>query len=88
MLVDVPVIAAGGIAEAGDAWRAAFMLGAAGVQMGTAFLVAKECNVHQNYKDKVLKAKDIDTMTTGRRSGHPVPGTEKSFCQRILQKRV
>ncbi|MEG2290811.1 MAG: enoyl-[acyl-carrier-protein] reductase FabK [Clostridium sp.] len=67
----IPVIAAGGIAD-GRGVAAAFMLGAQGVQLGTRFLVAKECTVHQNYKDKVLKAKDIDTDVTGRVTGHPV----------------
>ena len=57
--IDAPVIAAGGIAD-GRGMAAAFMLGAEAVQMGTRFLVAKECTVHQNYKDRVLKAKDID----------------------------
>lgn len=84
-VVDVPVIAAGGIAD-GRGMAAAFMLGAAGVQMGTAFLVAKECNVHQNYKDKVLKAKDIDTMTTGRRSGHPVRVLKNPFAREYYKK--
>ena len=79
-VVDAPVIAAGGIAD-GRGMAAAFMLGAQGIQMGTAFLVAKECNVHQNYKDKVLKAKDIDTMTTGRRSGHPVRVLKNPFAR-------
>ena len=84
-VVDVPVIAAGGIAD-GRGVAAAFYLGAAGVQMGTAFLVAKECNVHQNYKDKVLKAKDIDTMTTGRRLGHPVRVLKNPFSREYGQK--
>lgn len=84
-VVDVPVIAAGGIAD-GRGMAAAFMLGAAGVQMGTAFLVAKECNVHQNYKDKVLKAKDIDTMTTGRRGGHPVRVLKNPFAREYYKK--
>lgn len=83
--VDVPVLAAGGIAD-GRGLAAAFMLGAAGVQMGTAFLVAKECNVHQNYKDKVLKAKDIDTMTTGRRGGHPVRVLKNPFAREYYKK--
>lgn len=48
------------------------MLGASGVQIGTRFLVAKECTIHQNYKDKIIKAKDIDTTTTGNSVGHPV----------------
>ncbi len=79
-VVDVPVIAAGGIGD-GRGMAAAFMLGACGVQMGTAFLVANECNVHPVYKDKVLKAKDIDTMTTGRRSGHPVRVLKNQFAR-------
>lgn len=66
--VDVPVLAAGGIGD-GRGMAAAFMLGACGVQMGTRFLVAKECGVHQNYKDMVLKATDISTITTGKRFG-------------------
>lgn len=78
--VDIPVIAAGGIAD-GRGMCAAFALGAAGVQMGTAFLVAKECNVHSAYKERVLKAKDIDTMTTGRRSGHPVRVLKNQFAR-------
>ncbi|MGM9934714.1 enoyl-[acyl-carrier-protein] reductase FabK [uncultured Clostridium sp.] len=69
--VSIPVIAAGGIGD-GRGVAASFMLGAEGVQVGTRFLVAKECTVHQNYKDKVLKAKDIDTEVTGRPTGHPV----------------
>ena len=66
--VSIPVLAAGGIAD-GRGMAAAFMLGACGVQMGTRFLVAKECGVHQNYKDMVLRASDISTVTTGRRFG-------------------
>jgi enoyl-[acyl-carrier protein] reductase II len=69
--VSIPVIAAGGIGD-GRGIAAAFMLGAEAVQMGTRFLVAKECVVHQNYKDRVLKAKDIDSTVTGRTHGHPV----------------
>lgn len=69
--INIPVIAAGGIAD-GRGVAAAFMLGAVGVQLGTRFLVAKECTVHKNYKDKVLGAKDIDTDVTGRSTGHPV----------------
>ena len=78
--VEIPVIAAGGIAD-GRGMCAAFALGAAGVQMGTAFLVAKECNVHPAYKERVLKAKDIDTMTTGRRGGHPVRVLKNQFAR-------
>lgn len=69
--VKIPVIAAGGIAD-GRGVAASFMLGAEAVQLGTRFLVAKECTVHKNYKDKVLKARDIDTDVTGRSTGHPV----------------
>lgn len=69
--VNIPVLAAGGIAD-GRGMAAGFMLGAEGVQMGTRFLVAKECTVHENYKEKVLKAKDIDTEVTGNSTGHPV----------------
>ena len=69
--VNIPVIAAGGIAD-GRGMAAAFMLGAKAVQMGTRFLTAKECNVHTNYKEKVLKAKDRDTIVTGKSLGHPV----------------
>ena len=69
--VDIPVIAAGGIAD-GRGIAAALMMGASGVQVGTRFLVAKECNVHDNYKKKILEAKDIDTLVTGRPTGHPV----------------
>lgn len=69
--VDVPVIAAGGIGD-GRGVAAAFMLGAEGVQVGTRFLSAYECNIHPNYKQKVINAKDIDTVVTGRNTGHPV----------------
>lgn len=69
--VDVPVIAAGGIGD-GRGVAAAFMLGADAVQIGTRFLTAFECTVHENYKRKILNAKDIDTVVTGRRTGHPV----------------
>lgn len=69
--VDIPVLAAGGIAD-GRGVAAAFMLGAQGVQVGTRFLVADECTVSDEYKDRVLKAKDISTVATGRKFGHPV----------------
>ncbi len=69
--VSIPVIAAGGICD-GRGMAAAHMLGAVGVQVGTRFLVSKECIVHQNYKEKVIKAKDIDTVATGQLTGHPV----------------
>lgn len=66
--VKIPVIAAGGIAD-GRGMAASFMLGAVGVQMGTRFLVAHECPVHENYKEAVLKASDISTVLTGKRFG-------------------
>ena len=69
--VNIPVIAAGGIGD-GRGFAASFMLGAVGVQMGTRFLVSNECNVHKNYKEKVLKAKDIETEVTGTSTSHPV----------------
>jgi enoyl-[acyl-carrier protein] reductase II len=69
--VNIPVIAAGGIGD-GRGICAALSLGAVGVQVGTRFLVAYECTVHENYKQKVLSAKDIDTQVTGRPTGHPV----------------
>ena len=69
--VNIPVLAAGGIGD-GRGFVASFALGAEGVQIGTRFLVAKECTVHENYKNKVIKAKDIDTEVTGRSTGHPV----------------
>lgn len=68
--VSIPVIAAGGIGD-GRGVAAALMLGAAGVQMGTRFLSATECDIHPNYKKAVLKAKDIDTLVTGDYMGHP-----------------
>ena len=69
--VDIPVIAAGGIGD-GRGFAAAFMLGAEAVQMGTRFVVAKESIVHENYKKRVIGAKDIDSAVTGRSHGHPV----------------
>ena len=67
----IPVIAAGGIAD-GRGMAAAFMLGAEAVQVGTRFVATKEAVVHQNYKDRIVKAKDIDSAVTGRSHGHPV----------------
>lgn len=69
--VSIPVIAAGGIAD-GRGVAAAFVLGAEAVQLGTRFVVAKESIVHANYKEKVIKAKDIDSVITGTTTGHPV----------------
>jgi len=69
--VNIPVLAAGGIAD-GRGLAAAWMLGASGFQMGTRFLVARECNVHDNYKQKIIAAKDTSTTVTARPTGHPV----------------
>ena len=82
--VTIPVIAAGGIGD-GRGVAAAFMLGAVGVQLGTRFLVAKECGVHQNYKNKVLKANDIATMATGKRLGHPVRSIKNPYTKEYFK---
>ncbi len=83
--VSIPVIAAGGIAD-GRGMAAAFMLGAKAIQMGTRFLTAKECNVHPNYKEKVLKAKDRDTIVTGKSLGHPVRALKNSMTREFSSK--
>ena len=83
--VKIPVLAAGGIAD-GRGIAAALMLGACGVQCGTRFLVAKECTVHQNYKNKILKAKDIDTIATGKRLGHPVRCLKNQFTRELFKQ--
>ncbi len=82
--VDVPVLAAGGIAD-GRGIAAAFMLGARGVQVGTRFLCANECQVHPNYKKKILAARDIDTVVTGKRLGHPVRCLKNPFARSFGQ---
>ncbi len=69
--VQIPIIAAGGIADA-RGFAAAMMLGAEAVQMGTRFVTAKESIVHPNYKERIFKAKDIDSEVTGRSTGHPI----------------
>ena len=81
--VNIPVLAAGGIGD-GRGVAAAMMLGAVGVQLGTRFLVAKECTIHENYKKKVLAAKDIDTMTTGCTLGNPVRALKNRFTRDFL----
>jgi len=81
---DLPIIAAGGIAD-GRGVAASFMLGAQGVQLGTLFLVADECRVHQTYKDKILKATDISTVATGKRLGHPVRSIKTPFSRSYLK---
>ncbi|WP_125141715.1 enoyl-[acyl-carrier-protein] reductase FabK [Clostridium transplantifaecale] len=82
--VSIPVIAAGGIAD-GRGIAAAFMLGAEAVQMGTRFVVAKESIAHQNYKDRIIKAKDIDTAVTGRSHGHPVRGLRNKMTREYIK---
>lgn len=82
--VTIPVIAAGGIAD-GRGIAAALMLGAKGVQMGTRFVVTRECQVHENYKEKVIKAKDIDTRVTGRSTGHPVRTLRNEMTKKYLE---
>ena len=82
--VDIPVIAAGGIGD-GRGIAATFMLGAKAVQMGTAFVVTEEAQVHQNYKDKILKASDIDTRVTGRTTGHPVRALRNEMTKKYLK---
>ena len=83
--VDIPVIAAGGIGD-GRGIAAAFMLGAKGVQMGTRFVVTKECQVHPAYKERIIRAKDIDTRVTGRSTGHPIRALRNDMTKASLQK--
>lgn len=83
--VNIPVIAAGGIAD-GRGFAAAMMLGAEAVQMGTRFIVSKESVVHQNYKDRVLKAKDIDSEVTGMSTGHPIRCLRNQMTREYLKK--
>ena len=78
--VKIPVIAAGGIAD-GRGFAAALMLGACGVQIGTRFLAAEECSISEEYKTRVLKAKDTSTIVTGRRLGHPVRSLKSAFSR-------
>lgn len=80
--VDVPVIAAGGIAD-GRGIAASFMLGAQGVQIGTRFLAAEECQIHSTYKELVVKAKDTDSIVTGRSTGHPCRNVKTKFAKKL-----
>lgn len=82
--VKIPVIAAGGIGD-GRGLAAAFMLGAEAVQMGTRFVVAQESIVHTNYKEKVLKAKDIDSEITGTSTGHPIRQIRNQMSREYLR---
>lgn len=83
--VKIPVIAAGGIAD-GRGVAAAFMLGAIGVQIGTRFLLSKECNIHEEYKNQLINANDTATMTTGNRLGHPVRALSTQFSKEFRIK--
>lgn len=82
--VNIPVIAAGGIGD-GRGVAAAFMLGASAVQMGTRFVAAKESIVHSNYKEKIIKASDIDSEVTGMTTGHPVRCLRNKMTKEYLK---
>ena len=82
--VSIPVILAGGIGG-GKQFLAAFALGAEGVQVGTKFIVADECTVHDNYKDTIIKAKDRSTVATGNYTGHPVRVIENKLAKELLE---
>lgn len=83
--VNIPVIAAGGIGD-GRGVAASFMLGAEGVHMGTRFVVADESIVHDNYKDRIVKAKDIDSVVTGQSTGHPVRCLRNQMTKEYIKK--
>ncbi len=82
--VKIPVIAAGGVGD-GRGLAAALMLGSSGVQVGTRFLVAYECNIAQTYKEKILQAKDTSTIVTGRATGHPVRVIKNQLAREFQQ---
>lgn len=82
--VNIPVIGAGGIGD-GRGITAAFALGASGVQVGTRFLASEECQIHENYKNAVIKSKDIDTVVTGRCTGHPVQVLKNKLAKEYLK---
>lgn len=82
--VSIPVIAAGGIAD-GRGIAAAFMLGAKAVQMGTHFVVTEESQVHDNYKERIIKARDIDSRVTGRTTGHPVRALRNEMTKQYIE---
>ena len=82
--VSIPVIAAGGIAE-GRGLAAAMLLGAEGIQMGTRFVTAKESIVHENYKERIIKAKDIDSEVTGMSTGHPIRVLRNQMTREYLK---
>nr|MDD3240136.1 enoyl-[acyl-carrier-protein] reductase FabK [Lachnospira sp.] len=82
--VDIPVIAAGGVGD-GRGMAAALMLGADAVQIGTRFVVAKECTVSQEYKNRIIAAKDIDSVITGRKNGHPIRSLRNQMTREYLE---
>ena len=82
--IEIPVIGAGGVGD-GRGMAAMFMLGAEGIQAGTCFLVANETNIHENYKNKVLKAKDIDSVVTGRSHGHPARSLRNNMTRQYVK---
>ena len=82
--VNIPVIAAGGIAD-GRGMSAAFMLGSKGIQMGTVFAASKESVIHENYKNSIFKAKDIDSRVTGRSTGHPIRVLRNDMARKYLE---
>ena len=82
--MNIPVIAAGGIAD-GRGMAAAFMLGAKGIQMGTVFAASKESVIHENYKNSIFKAKDIDSRVTGRSTGHPIRVLRNDMARKYLE---
>lgn len=82
--VDIPVIAAGGIAD-GRGFLAALSLGAEGVQMGTRFVCSTECIAHDNYKERIIKAKDREAIVTGRSTGYPVRVLKNKFTREYLE---
>lgn len=81
--LEIPVIAAGGIAD-GRGVAAAFMLGAEGVQIGTRFLASEECQIHPTFKELVIKAKDTDSVVTGRYTGHPCRNIKTKFSKKLV----
>ena len=82
--INIPVIAAGGIAD-GRGMAAAYCLGASGVQIGTRFVASEECIVHENYKNMIVKSKDIDTVVTGRATGHPVQVIKNKLAKEFIK---
>lgn len=80
--LEIPVIAAGGIAD-GRGMAAVFMLGAEGVQIGTRFLASEECQIHPTFKELVIKAKDTDSVVTGRYTGHPCRNIKTKFSKKL-----